>query len=313
MADSSFASKKKSVTAFKGHFRRSAKAYAALLNVKPHPTQESLEKAYNRVQKQLDSLLSALDDAITLLDGIDSSDTGVDVDKEAKELNDCYDSLLAEQCEIERQYVEVKTSAASISVSTPTSHTVSGSQTSSSTRPNVRVTALEPPSWSGKKADFYTWQKKFIHIMDEAKISDELTQLCYLQNQNRLPLEYQTLITDCSSMSQVWSRLEERVPKETIKFEIISQFRCLKPLHPKKTPTDLRNFANEISLFCRRMEDIGLTKDNYSCIVLQDVYERLDFDTSSRYRSKMELRQEILAAAHSSTALSDFECDLDSL
>ena len=209
--------------------------------------------------------------------------------------------------------MEVKTSAASISVSTPTSHTVSGSQTSSSTRPNVRVTALEPPSWSGKKADFYTWQKKFIHIMDEAKISDELTQLCYLQNQNRLPLEYQTLITDCSSMSQVWSRLEERVPKETIKFEIISQFRCLKPLHPKKTPTDLRNFANEISLFCRRMEDIGLTKDNYSCIVLQDVYERLDFDTSSRYRSKMELRQEILAAAHSSTALSDFECDLDSL
>ena len=161
MADSSFASKKKSVTAFKGHFRRSAKAYAALLNVKPHPTQESLEKAYNRVQKQLDPLLSALDDAITLLDGIDSSDTGVDVDKEAKELNDCYDSLLAEQCEIERQYVEVKASAASISTSTPTSHTVSGSQTSPSTRPNVRVTALEPPSWSGKKADFYTWQKKF--------------------------------------------------------------------------------------------------------------------------------------------------------
>ena len=181
-----------------------------------------------------------------------------------------------------------------------------------STRPSVRVTALEPPSWSGKKADFYTWQRKFIHIMDEAQISDELTQLCYLQNKNRLPAEYQTLITDCSTMTEVWGRLEERVPKETIKFEIISQFRSLKPLSGKKTPTDLRNFANEVSLFCRRMEDIGIGKENYSCIILQDVYERLDFDISSRYRSRMELKQELLTAQPVTEATST-ESELESL
>ena len=100
MADS-FVTKKKSVTAFKGHYKRSAKAYEALLKVKPHATLESLEKAYNRLQKQLDSLFTALDDAISLLDDVDPSDTTVEVDKETKELNDYYDTLLSEQCQFE--------------------------------------------------------------------------------------------------------------------------------------------------------------------------------------------------------------------
>ena len=56
--------------------------------MKPHATLESLEKAYNRLQKQIDSLFTALDDAISLLDDVDPSDTTVEVDKEAKELND---------------------------------------------------------------------------------------------------------------------------------------------------------------------------------------------------------------------------------
>ena len=204
MADS-FGKKKKSVSAFKGHYKRSAKAYEALLRVKPHATLDSLERAYSRVQKQLDSLFTALDDAILLLDDVDPSDTTIDVDKETKDLNDYYDSLLAEQCQIETDFVERKMASASISMPSLTAPTEVGpaSQVSSSTRPSVRVTALDPPSWNGKKADFYTWQRKFIHIMDEAKISDELTQLCYLQNRDRLPPEYQTLITDCSTMTEV--------------------------------------------------------------------------------------------------------------
>ena len=61
------------------------------------------------------------------------------------------------------------------------------------------------------------------------KLTDELTKLCYLQNPKMLPSEYQILISDCSDI-KLWSRLEERVPKETIKFEIIVQFRVMKPL-----------------------------------------------------------------------------------
>ena len=42
-------------------------------------------------------------------------------------------------------------------------------------------------------------------------------------------------------MTEVWSRLEERVPREVIKYEIISHFRNLKSLPSKKTPTILLN------------------------------------------------------------------------
>ena len=53
----------------------------------------------------------------------------------------------------------------------------------------------------------------------------------------------------------------------------------------------LRYFANEISLFCRRME--GLHKENYSCIIMQDTYKRLDKNTALRYSSRIELKREL--------------------
>ena len=55
----------------------------------------------------------------------------------------------------------------------------------------------------------------------------------------------------------------------------------------------VREFANEISLFCRRMTDLGFNKENYSCIIMQDVYERLDRNTALRFRSKIELIKEL--------------------
>ena len=85
----------------------------------------------------------------------------------------------------------------------------------------------------------------------------------------------------------------------------------MKALPNKKTPAILRNFANEISLFCRRMSDLGIEKENYSCIILQDVFQRLDTDTSLRYRSKIELKRELLLESSGST--STVEADLDSL
>ena len=129
--------------------------------------------------------------------------------------------------------------------------------------------------------------------MSKAKIVDELTQLCYLQNAKTLPTSFQSLITDCITMKKAWNRLEERIPRDTIKFEIISQFRKLKPLSSKKTPLILRDFANEISLFYRRMADIGFSKETYSCIIMQDIYDRMDIQTTLRYRGKIELMREM--------------------
>ena len=129
--------------------------------------------------------------------------------------------------------------------------------------------------------------------MAEAQISDDLTQLCYLQKPKIIPSEYPTLITDCLTLYEAWERLEERVPKETIKYEIIAQFKRLKPLPSKRSPSILREFANNISLFCRRMVDLGLASDNYSCVIMQDVYEHSDQDTALRYRSRIELQREV--------------------
>ena len=83
------------------------------------------------------------------------------------------------------------------------------------------------------------------------------------------------------------------MPKETIKYEIMAQFKRLKPLLSKQSPSILREFAIEISLFCRRMADLGLASDNYSCVIMQDVYDRLDQDTALRYHSRIELKREL--------------------
>ena len=41
------------------------------------------------------------------------------------------------------------------------------------------------------------------------------------------------------------------------------------------------------------MTDLGLASDNYSYVIMQDVYERLDQDTVQGCRSKIKLKREI--------------------
>ena len=42
------------------------------------------------------------------------------------------------------------------------------------------------------------------------------------------------------------------------------------------------------------MADLGLASDNYSCVIMQDVYECLDQDTAlTRYHSRIELKREL--------------------
>ena len=47
---------------------------------------------------------------------------------------------------------------------------------------------------------------------------------------------YTAVRVTCSATNEVWSILEERIPRETIVYKIISQFRNLKPISFKKTP-----------------------------------------------------------------------------
>ena len=288
---------KRSHGAYKGHFSRCLKRFNTLVDLKTPPTLSSVESAYTRLQKQLDSLFTSTEAITTFLEeGKFEEGSTVDVAKELEDINTFHDTLIDEQAKIETSYGNFKealmksvtNNTASVPTATPTP-----TPSTPTSRPTVKLKALDPPAWNGVKADFYTWKNKFEHIMTEAQVSDELTQLCYIQNNNILPNEYEIYISDCATISDVWTRLEERVPKETIKYEVISQFRRLQPLATKRTPEVMRDFVNEISLFCRRMTDLGLSKDNYSCMVMQDVYEKLDEDTVRRYRSKIELKKEL--------------------
>ena len=198
-----------------------------------------------------------------------------------------YHKELKLQCQIETDFVKFNSNYEASNDRSIVSQVTAHSKISDSPKSIIRLTALEPPCWNGLKEDFYTWKKKFTHIMAEAQISDDLTQLCYLQKPKIILSEYQTLITDCLNLYEAWERMEESVPKETIKYVIIAQFKRLKPLPSKRSPLILREFADEISLFCRCMADLGLASDNYSCVIMQDVYERLDQDTALRYRSRI--------------------------
>ena len=184
---------KKSLTAQKGHLNRATRSYDAILKVQPHPTSESLDKAYTRVQKQLDACISTSDQIIYMLEGMDLKETteNIDVDKELTEINTYYDKLLDEQCTIESNFVAMKNSMTPQQTTTPTATTITTTTAASaispatpSKQPNNRLAAMDPPVWNGSKADFYTWQRKFLHIMEEAYVRDEMTQLCYLQTKH---------------------------------------------------------------------------------------------------------------------------------
>ena len=264
------------------------KSFYALLDVKPNPSKGAVENSYQKVQERMESVFSSSERLMSSIQGEDFTGEQADVMKELESVNEYYETVLSEQCKVETLYSSFRDKYdRAETFLTRTLPTVP-----QNSKPTVRVTALEPSAWNGAKADFYTWKRKFVHIMAEANIVDELTQLCYLQNSKTLPLAYQTFISDCSTLREAWGRLEERVPKET-KYEIIAQFRRMKTLPSKKTPSMLRDFANEISIFCRRMADIGFTRESYSCIIMQDVYERMDVDTTLRYRSKIELKREL--------------------
>ena len=179
------------------------------------PTLSSVDTAYTRFQKQLESLLTSTETLTAFLEeGKFEEGSTVDATKELDEINTYHDQLIDEQTKVELAYGEFKAKQnTKQNTTTPTTSTTSHApHAPPSTRPTVKLKALDPPAWNGVKADFYTWKNKFEHIMNEAQVSDELTQICYIQNDGILPKEYQVYILDCSSITEVWSRLAERIP-----------------------------------------------------------------------------------------------------
>ena len=212
---------KRSHAAYKGHFNITVKSFYALLDVKPRPTKEAVENSYQRVQRRLEALFTSSEKLMSSIDrdGATEGDTESKFDLESVEKY--YEETLAEQFKVESRYANFMEIYDRDHEMNRTSMLPRVQRT---TKPTIRLTALDPPAWNGIKSDFYTWRRKFTHIMAEVDVTDELTQLCYLQNSKTLPIHYQTFISDCSTMGEAWSRLEERVPKETIKYEIIAQF-----------------------------------------------------------------------------------------
>ena len=167
------------------------KSFTTLLKIKPNPTPESVVKSYSRLQSRMDAAFNSLDNLNSFFENAElMKDEKVDVESEQKQASSYYEELLNLQLEMEELHAAFQlTQTSNTPAVQPVTNTVA--------KPVVRLTALNPPSWNGIKADFYTWKRKFIHIMEEARILDELTQLCYLQNPKMLPSEYQILISDC--------------------------------------------------------------------------------------------------------------------
>ena len=125
-------------------------------------------------------MFGALDKSMSAADS-DETLKEEEKEKENEELLAYYEKLLEEQNVVESGYAVFK------SKHTETSVTVNRPERD---KPTLKLTALTPPAWNGVKADFFTWKKKFEHIMNEAKVHDSMTQLCYLQTGTVLPKEY---------------------------------------------------------------------------------------------------------------------------
>ena len=275
---------KRSLGGHKGQLKIALLSFKSILAVKPQPTYTALEQAYTKVCCRIEAIFTVCDSIMSHLCEVD--DTEVDVGKETNEIETYLNTLITERGEVESSFVELQIKQTVVTETLePSSNT--------DTKPRVRISPISPPTWNGNKADFYSWKEKFVHIMTEAGINDDLTQVCYLQEKRTLPPDYQILITDCTNMKEAWDRLQERIPKDTIKYEVIGQFRNLQSLSKDRSPSQLRDFANEISMFCRRMSDLGLSEDNYNCIAMQDIYDRLDSTTALNYRSRNELKRDL--------------------
>ena len=102
----SFKSSKKSLAAYKGHFNLSEKSFNLLINVRPGPTIEAIDKIYAKVQERCDALFKCLDGIIMQLGDTSAMEQEtIDVESESKTIMEYYDILITKHSEIETNYV----------------------------------------------------------------------------------------------------------------------------------------------------------------------------------------------------------------
>ena len=147
----------------------------------------------------------------------------------------------------------------------------------------------------------------FTHTMSQARMSDDQVQITWFLRKGTMPPEYQTVIQDCKSMKSVWERLEKQIPASTVRHEIIQNFKQTPSLPPssKRNASSMRQLANAISLFVRRMDDLGLKQDAMSTICFEHACNRLDQETALRYTTYCQLGQS-QGVIESMESLADF-------
>ena len=190
---------KRSLSAYKGHLSKARDSFNAILAVQPGPTLKAFKRAYVKVQDRIEAYSNSIERLFTALmnEGILSEQV---IEEERVRIEEYHKQLLKLQCQIETDFVKFNSNYEASNDGSIVPQVSAHPKISDSPKPIIRLTALEPPCWNGLKAEFYTWKNKFVHIMAEAQISDDLTQLCYLQKPNIIPSEYQTLITDCLTL-----------------------------------------------------------------------------------------------------------------
>ena len=191
---------KRSLSAYNGHLSKAIDSFNAILMVQQGPTLEAVKRAYVKVQDRIEAYSNSIErlftPIFTALMNVEILSERV-IEEERVRTEEYHKQLLKLQFQIETDFVKFNSNYEASNDVSIVSQVSAHSKISDSPKPNIRLTALEPPCWNGLKADFYTWEKKFTHIMAESQISDDLTQLCYLQKPKIIHSEYQTLITDC--------------------------------------------------------------------------------------------------------------------
>ena len=131
----------------------------------------------------------------------------------------------------------------------------------------------------------------FIHTMSQAQVNDGQVQITWLLRKGTMPVEYQTVMQDCKSVKSFWERLQTQVPISTVRHEIIQNFKLTPPLPPssQRNASSMRQLADEISLFVRRMDDLGLKQNATSTVCFEQACNRLDQETALRYATYFEL------------------------
>ena len=153
----SYDSLKRSHGAFKGHFNRCMKRFNSLIGLQAAPTLSSVEAAYLRLQKQLESLFTSTETLTSFLEeGKFEEGVVVDAAAELLVMNKFHDELIEQQTKVEEDYAKFKESQKNITPTGQTAnHTPSTSTHVPTPRSTVKLKALDPPTWNGRRADFF--------------------------------------------------------------------------------------------------------------------------------------------------------------